>query len=85
MSDVEHRLSFRPKLHHPFDQKFGVRLRQNRRRLVKNHDFAGMDESPSYLSKPKMRNAEAGSFGVRIEARTDLGQSGLNGSALFGA
>ena len=53
MRNIEHRLSFRSKLHHPFDQTLSVRLRQDRRRLIKDHDFAGMDESPSYLRQPQ--------------------------------
>ena len=75
MSDVEHRFSLRSKLHHPFDQQLGIRLRQHRRGLVKNHDLTGMDEGPSYLRQPKMRNAEAGSFGVRVEVAPTLAKA----------
>ena len=78
--DIKHRFSFRSKLQHPFDQKFRVRLRQNRGRLVEHHDLAGMDERPRDLRQPQMRNAESGSFGVRVEACADLGKRGLDGS-----
>ena len=57
MRNIEHRLSFRSKLHHPFDQAFGVRFGQYRRRLIKDHDFTGTDESPSYLRQPQVGNA----------------------------
>ena len=62
MRDIEHRFSFRSKLHHPFDQKLGVRFRQNRGRLIEHHDFAGMDERPRDLRQPQVRNAEGWKF-----------------------
>ena len=75
MRHIEHRLSFRSKLHHPFHQQLGVRFRQNRRRLIEDHDFAGMDEGPRDLRQPQMGNAKSGSFGVRVKVCADLGQN----------
>ncbi len=57
--DVEHRFSFGTELHHPLDQKFGIRFRQNRGRFVENHDFAGMHERAGDLRQPKVRHAES--------------------------
>jgi len=69
---IEYRFTLRPKIHHAFDQQFSIWLGQDRRRLVENHDLAGMNERAGDLREAQARHAERRRLRIRVEGYADL-------------